>query len=534
MFTRNRRPPRLHSRLAPYAGTVLIFLLWWIAALSVGREILLPSPIRVAHTLVSLVMSPGFFSTVFASFARWLSGFLIALGAAILSGTLCSRREWATGMLRPLVVVVRSVPVIAVILLALIWLPVNRVPIFISLLITFPLLHQGVLDGLRSIDSHLVDMGRLFHVPIPRRIRHIHIPGSLPVVLSALTGAVGMSWKAVIAAEVLSQPVFGIGSDLHLAKLYLETAEVIAWTIVAILLAAIGDSFIWAVDGRMNAWRSTGRLDSSRTDVGDGSAGAAAARPLPLAGSNLAIASDPGTTGVRLESVSFSFHTTRIFEDLTLEIPPGTVTAVLGRSGSGKTTLLRLIAGDLRPDTGHVILAPQEDAGVPPVGFIFQEPRLLPWRSVLANVELVLPARKPRTFREGRRKDLISFLHALRLPQVEAYPSTLSGGMRHRVNLARGFLSGAPVICMDEPFANQDIATRRDLVALTRTLESHLGRSVILVTHDPDDAFTLADRIIVLADRHPTTVIAHHVLTACTEEELKRIRLAVDTALNSD
>lgn len=436
-------------------------------------------------------------------------------------------------MLRPLIVAVRSVPVIAVILLALIWLPVDAVPVFVSLLVSFPLLYQGVFDGLRSVDPDLIDMGRLFHVPVLRRILHIHIPGSLPVVLSALTSAVGMSWKAVIAAEVLSQPLFGIGTGLQVAKLYLETSEVIAWTVIAVVLAAVGDMLVWTVDKRVNAWRSSNSLVVE--DSAEGGAQAvlsAGSAPADLT-TDLRTTSDSAPVGVRLESVSFAFQRTTVFADLSLEILPGSVTAVLGRSGSGKTTLLRLIAGDLQPLTGSVTVFPEETAGEPPVAFVFQEPRLLPWRSVRENVELVLPVVRPRTRREERRKRLLTFLQSLRLPRAEMFPGALSGGMRHRVNLARGFICGAPVICMDEPFANQDIATRRDLVALMQTLENRLGRTVVLVTHDPDEALELADKIVVLADRQPTSVIANLSLAGRTDAEMRSVRTKIHEALNT-
>lgn len=534
------------ARWAPGAGIVLLLLAWWVASAVVGREILLPSPARVTRAFLELVLSRRFSTIVLASITRWFAGFLVALALAICSGAVSSRREWVAGLVRPFVVVVRSIPVIAVILLALIWLPVDMVPVFISLLISFPLLHQGVLDGLRSVDAGLVDMGRLFNVPVWRRVRHIHVPGSLPVVLSTLTSAVGVSWKAVIAAEVLSQPAFGIGTDLHIAKLYLETPEVIAWTVIAVMLAAAGDGLVWALDRRVNAWRTWGPAHSPETNGGRGSGkehGVATPEdspvsPVRLTGSDLPVLNGISPPEVRLESVSFAFPATPVFEDLTLEFPSGSITAVLGRSGSGKTTLLRLIAGDVQPHAGRVSVGSRADdsradSSLPPVGFVFQEPRLLPWRSVLANVELVLPPEPVRSQRELRRKRLVSLLRSLRLPRVDAYPWALSGGMRHRVNLVRGFLSGAPVICMDEPFANQDIATRRDLVALTRILEGHLGRSVILVTHDPEEAFELADRIIVLADRQPTTVIANYTLTDRTDEDVQKIRAAVDAALNS-
>ncbi len=513
---------------APYAGVALLIAAWWIAAAVVGREILLPSPPAVAHSLWQIVQSARFPAIVRASVMRWIIGFLAAFAAATLVGAAASRREWAAGMLRPLVVAIRSTPVIAIILLALIWLSVDGVPVFVSLLVAFPLIYQGILDGLRSVDPELVHMGRIYRIAPLRRVQHIHIPSALPVALSAITSAVGMSWKAAVAAEVLSQPSFGIGTDMQIARLYLETSQVIGWTVVAVALAALGDLAVWAIDRRVTAWRTPNAHHSA-------AAGATAAGGTPAA---TGAAADESVR-VIVDRVSFAFPGTPLFSDFSLEIPAGGLTAILGRSGSGKTTLLRLIARDLRPTAGEIRFesnsmgtgAAARRSG-PVVGFVFQEPRLLPWRTVLQNVELVFP-HDPATAAGPRREQLRSFLRSLRLPRSDALPATLSGGMRHRVNLARGFLCGAPVICLDEPFSSQDPATRNELVQLTRRLKHELKRTVVMVSHDPDEAFTLADIIVVLEDRHPTSILRRFDLRQSGPAERETIRSLVSTLLQT-
>lgn len=544
------------ARWAPYAGVALLIAAWWIAAAAVGREILLPSPPAVGHSLLQIVQSARFAAIVRASVVRWVIGFLVAFAAATLVAAAASRREWAAGMLRPLVVAIRSTPVIAIILLALIWLSVDGVPVFVSLLVAFPLIYQGILDGLRSVDPDLLHMGRIYRIAPLRRVQHIHIPSALPVALSAITSAVGMSWKAAVAAEVLSQPSFGIGTDMQIARLYLETSQVIGWTVVAVALAAVGDLAVWAIDRRANAWRTPDAHPSAAAGTGTTRASANATPGADMTAPAPAVTDTVAEQSVRVivDRVTFAFPGTPLFSQFSLEIPAGGLTAILGRSGSGKTTLLRLIARDLRPGAGEIRFE-AESVGAgdahggprahaksrrsvaarrsgPVVGFVFQEPRLLPWRSVLQNVDLVFP-HDAATVAGSRREQLRQFLRSLRLPRPDALPATLSGGMRHRVNLARGFLCGAPVICLDEPFSNQDPATRNELVQLTRRLKHDLKRTVVMVSHDPDEAFALADTVVVLEDHHPTSILRQFDLRQSDPAEREEIRTLVESLLQT-
>jgi len=183
--------------------------------------------------------------------------------------------------------------------------------------------------------------------------------------------------------------------------------------------------------------------------------------------------------------------------DLTLR--PGEFTALVGASGCGKSTLLRLIAGLDTPDAGQILLngtqvrGPSRDCGL-----IFQDHRLLPWLSVLQNIELALSGTTHSP--QARQKLSRSSLDLVGLADfANAFPRQLSGGMAQRVALARGLVNRPPLLLLDEPFSALDSLTRARLQTELLRIWAHEGNSMLLVTHDVEEAVLLADRVIVLA-----------------------------------
>jgi len=192
-----------------------------------------------------------------------------------------------------------------------------------------------------------------------------------------------------------------------------------------------------------------------------------------------------------------------VLRDVSFEVPDSNIVAILGASGSGKTTLLNMAAGLILPDQGQVsVMGEPTTAHVDwsRVGYMFQDDRLLPWRISVSNVALALEGGSMRKQERLRRaQDALNFVGLSEFAQ--AYPHQLSGGMRSRIALARSIVAEPNILLMDEPFSRLDAQTRS---ALHRELlQIHAARkmSILFVTHDVEEAVTLASRIVVLSPR---------------------------------
>jgi ABC-type nitrate/sulfonate/bicarbonate transport system ATPase subunit len=226
-----------------------------------------------------------------------------------------------------------------------------------------------------------------------------------------------------------------------------------------------------------------------------------------------------GPTGVQVEVVSRTFVTKRgevkALDGMSLRAPRGAVVAVVGPSGCGKTTLLELICGLQSPDAGTVTAAP---AVLMP-----QRDLLLPWLSAIDNACLALRARG--VGREQAREEAAPWLERFGLGGFEqARPAELSGGMRQRVSFLRSLLAGKPVLALDEPFAALDAITRAEMQAWLAHVLALESRTVVLVTHDVEEAVVLGDRVVVMSPRPGRAV-------ADIEIDLPRPRRRTDPAV---
>jgi sulfonate transport system ATP-binding protein len=188
-----------------------------------------------------------------------------------------------------------------------------------------------------------------------------------------------------------------------------------------------------------------------------------------------------------------------VLRDIDLAVVPGEIIALVGASGSGKSTLLRLVAGLDAADAGTVELD-----GVPVAevdqrcAVAFQEPRLLPWRSLARNVELGLPHGTPR---DTGRERVAELLHLVQLTEAAALrPRQVSGGMAQRASLARALARGPGILLLDEPFGALDALTRLTMQDLLLDIHAAEPATILLVTHDVDEALALADRVVLLGE----------------------------------
>lgn len=235
---------------------VVVWLLVWQAA-SMGLDalyprgdLLLPSPISALLRLVELAATASFWWAIGWSSLRIIGGFLCSCAAAVVLAVPASRWTWVRELLSPLVAAVKAVPVASFIILALVWLNSSgALSFFIAFLMVFPPVYLNVLEGIRQTDGKLLEMARVFRVPVWRQVTGIYLPAVLPYFRAAASLGLGLCWKAGIAAEVIGLPGGSLGERLYNAKVYYMTPDLFAWTAVIVAVSVVFERlFLRAVD----------------------------------------------------------------------------------------------------------------------------------------------------------------------------------------------------------------------------------------------------------------------------------------------
>ena len=218
-----------------------------LAAAYPHGALLLASPLRVLCRLWELLPQGAFWRAVCRSAGSIIGGFLLACLLAVLLAVLAENRKWLGELLAPAVAAAKTVPAASFIILALVWLDARTLPLFISGLMVFPPVYLNVLEGLRQRDPRLQEMARLFRVPFLRRLLGLDLPQVLPYFRASASLALGLCWKAGAAAEVIGLPPGTIGERLYMAKVYLQTPDLFAWTIVIVALSVLFERLFLAL-----------------------------------------------------------------------------------------------------------------------------------------------------------------------------------------------------------------------------------------------------------------------------------------------
>lgn len=226
---------RLHLALS----ALFALSLWQVAAMMIGQAILLPSPLMVAARLLTLWQVPGCFQAILFTFWRIVTGFLLALLLGTAFGCLSGRFPLIRILLAPFAASIKTVPVASFIVICLIWFSTQQLTIFISFLMVFPVIYLNVLQGIKSADLALLETCYVFAIPFHRRVLYLWLPQLRPFLLSACSVGLGLAWKAGIAAEIIGIPPGSIGRMFYDAKLYLNTTDLIAWTVIVVVISIL-------------------------------------------------------------------------------------------------------------------------------------------------------------------------------------------------------------------------------------------------------------------------------------------------------
>lgn len=233
---------------------VLFWLIvWQIFSIWIDSDILLVSPIKVLLRLSQLACTKAFWKTILFTLSRIAFGFLLAVLAGSVLAGLSSRYHRIFELMAPLMLTVKSVPVASFIILALIWFSSRNLSILISFLMVLPIIYTNVLGGIRSVDRALLEMAEVFRIPRMRVVRFIYLPQIMPFFYSACSVSLGLAWKAGVAAEVIGIPKGSVGEQMQQAKVYLDTPDLFAWTLVVVLMSLAFEKIMLALVRRCAA-----------------------------------------------------------------------------------------------------------------------------------------------------------------------------------------------------------------------------------------------------------------------------------------
>lgn len=231
------KPSTTSAKKFPLWAAAFWLIVWEAAARWVNEPIFLVSPLTAAARLFDLMGKAAYWQAAAFTVGRIFAGFFLGALAGVLLAAVSYRFRWVRQLLSPLTATIKAIPVASFVILALLWVSTQNLSILISGLIGFPLIYANVLTGLDATDPKLIEMARVFRVPFSRQLRSIYLHQVLPFLTSGLATAMGLCWKSGVAAEVIGIPDGSIGEHLYQAKIYLETADLFAWTLTIVLLS---------------------------------------------------------------------------------------------------------------------------------------------------------------------------------------------------------------------------------------------------------------------------------------------------------
>lgn len=229
-----------------YKIAILLFWIgvWQCAYLLVDMELLVASPVQVIVRTGELMKTEDFWYSALFSLLRITAGYFMAVIIGTALAVMTSVSYFIGELFRPIISLIRSTPVASFILLALVWIKKDNVAVFISFLMALPVIWSNVSQGIKQTDKSLLEMAEVFSFGTFKKIRMIYFHSVMPYFLAGATTALGLAWKAGIAAEVISTPLRSIGYNLYRSKINIETTDLFAWTAVVILLSVAFEKLI--------------------------------------------------------------------------------------------------------------------------------------------------------------------------------------------------------------------------------------------------------------------------------------------------
>ncbi len=465
------------NKIAVIASVILVAALWESIAFHVDNELLFPAIRQIAVRLYQLSMTQKFWISVLCSFGRVLLSFSISFVLGIVLGFATGVSDTLRAFLSLPFAIIRSTPVVAMIMVMLFWFDSSALPVVSGVLMSVPVITDTIGRSVMATDPKLLEMGQVYNFSRWMTFRYIYFNHARPYVFTGAGTIFSLSFKVVAAGEILAVPKFAIGSMMQDSRQIFESSSVLAlaFTLVAVSVAS-SKIFIFVYDGvsRLAVGPVLPQLSNPRSSTAFQTGRATA--PAPDA-------------GISIKNLSFCWQDNKfIFKDFSMEAPSGKITTITAPTGRGKTTLLNILAGLIKNYSGTV--------KCPDAAYVFQESRFLPYTNAIDNVAVPL-----MTFLDKKQayERAYDFLSSVNMQDFIASPvDQLSGGQKQLVSIARAFSFNSPVILMDEATANLDQNSKGIVWEAIKNLQQLNHKTMINVTHNPQESAPLSDRVITI------------------------------------
>ncbi len=237
-----------------FLSSVILFILWQLASMIIGSEVILPSPYLTFKGLIEVIKLDDFFKIIISTLGRTFISFTLALVIALFLGVFSAFNKYIYNFMVPILNVMRSLPTIGFIILALIWLSQGSAPILVGFVMSFPIFYDAIIGAILSIDKNILEMAKVYELSIGNLIKNIYLPSISFAICRIMVSTFSLTMKLVVGGEVIGQPKYGIGTAFFVEKNYLNTNMVFAWIIVVIIIGIIFSLIQKTIDGRVFRW----------------------------------------------------------------------------------------------------------------------------------------------------------------------------------------------------------------------------------------------------------------------------------------
>ena len=249
----NKKKSKIIHSLIFIFSIFLFFFLWLILSLKIDYDFILPSPFLVFKTLAQLLITKDFWINLAYSFLRIVFAFIISISAGFFLGIICGKNTYINTFLKFPIALMRICPVISIILIVMFWSSSNTVPIIVAVLMTLPIMFSSISKTYSHKDEKLYDLAMIYNFNFFKKLYYIDLPMILPSFLTGSVSVFGMTWKVIVAGEVLSLPKKGLGTILQFNSINMETSKVFAITMVVLIISfSLEQLFIYLVNKRIN------------------------------------------------------------------------------------------------------------------------------------------------------------------------------------------------------------------------------------------------------------------------------------------